>query len=181
MELNDAISRFGDYSSESNLALSEAKTKWMLVSTHQMSRAQSLDEYYPAVSCSGKLPERVTTAKILGVHMDEPLTWADHVTVLFSSCYVAFAVFPKLRNLTPYHVRQQLVESLVKSKLDYRCICLLSPSRIPNETAAKSSNNFLDKMRERHWLNLGEVPVKHHGYPYYWQDDIRQQEDELLV
>ena len=167
MELNDAISRFGDYSSESNLALSEAKTKWMLVSTHQMSQAQSLDEYYPAVSCSGKLLERVTIAKILGVHMDEPLTWADHVTVLFSSCYAALAVFPKLRNLTPYHVRQQLVESLVKSKLDYRCICLLSPSRIPNETAAKSSNNFLDKMRERHWLNLGEVPVKHHGYPYY--------------
>ena len=151
MELNDAISRFGDYSSESNLALSEAKTKWMLVSTHQMSRAQWLDEYYPAVSCSGKLLERVTTAKILGVHMDEPLTW----------------VFLKLRNLAPYHVREQLVESLVMSKLDYRCICLLSPSRIPNETAAKSSNNFLDKMRERHWLNQGQVPVKHHGHPYH--------------
>ena len=86
MELNDAISRFGDYSSESNLALNEAKTKWMLVFTNQMSRAQSLDEYYPAVSCSGKLLERVTTAKILGVHMDEPLTWADHVTVRLSSC-----------------------------------------------------------------------------------------------
>ena len=138
----------------------------MLVSTHQMSRAQSLDEYYPAVSCSGKLLECVTTAKILGVHMDEPLTWADHVTVLLSSCYAALEVFPKLRNLSPYLVREQL-ESLVMSKLDYRCICLLSPFRIPNETAAKSSNNFLDKMRERHWLNLGHVPVKHHGHPYY--------------
>ena len=111
MKLNDAISRFGDYSSESNLALNEAKTKWMLVSTHQMSRAQSLDEYYPAVSCSGKLLECVTTAKILGVHMDEPLTWADHVTVLLSACYAALVVFPKLRNLTPYLVREQL-ESL---------------------------------------------------------------------
>ena len=112
MELNDAISRFGDYSSESNLALNEAKTKWMLVSTHHMSRAQSLDKYYPAVSCSGKLLEHVTTAKILGVHMDEPLTWADHATVLLSSCYAALAVFPKLRNLAPYHVHEQLVESL---------------------------------------------------------------------
>ena len=83
--------------------------------------------------------------------MDEPLTW----------------VFLKLRNLAPYHVREQLVESLVMSKLDYRCICLLSPSRIPNETAAKSSNNFLDKMRERHWLNQGQVPVKHHDHPYH--------------
>ena len=39
MELNDAISRFGDYSSESNLAWNEAKAKRMLVSTHQMSQA----------------------------------------------------------------------------------------------------------------------------------------------
>ena len=39
MELNDAISRFGDYSSESNLTWNEAKAK-QLVSTHQMSRAR---------------------------------------------------------------------------------------------------------------------------------------------
>ena len=114
----------------------------MLVSTHQMSRAQSLNNYYPAVSCSGKLLEHVTTGKILGVHIDEHLTWAAHVTVLLSSCYAALAVFPKLHNLALYHVRKQLVESLVMSKLDYRCYCLLSPSRIPNEMAAKSSNNF---------------------------------------
>ena len=44
--------------------------------------------------------------------MDEPLTWADHVTVLLSSCYAALAVFPKLRNLAPYNVHEQLVESL---------------------------------------------------------------------
>ena len=37
MKLNDAISCLGEYSSESNLALNESKTKWMLASTHQMS------------------------------------------------------------------------------------------------------------------------------------------------
>ena len=56
VELNDAISRLGDHSSESNLALNEAKTKWMLVSTRQMSLAHALHDYYPAVSCyNGKL------------------------------------------------------------------------------------------------------------------------------
>ena len=34
----------------------------MLVSTRQMSRAHALHDYYPAVSCNGKLLERVTTA-----------------------------------------------------------------------------------------------------------------------
>ena len=76
-----------DYSFKSNLALNEAKKKWMLVSTHQMSRAHALHDYYPAVSCNGKLLESVTTAKILGVHTDEHLTWSDHVTALLSSCF----------------------------------------------------------------------------------------------
>ena len=34
LKTKDGISRLGDYSSESNLALNEAKTKWMLASTH---------------------------------------------------------------------------------------------------------------------------------------------------
>ena len=94
----------------------------MLVSTRLMSRAHALQDYYPLISCNGKLLERVTTAKILGVHMDEHLTWADHITALLTSCYAALAVLRKLCNLVPYHVRKQLVESLVLSKLDYGCV-----------------------------------------------------------
>ena len=106
LSTNDAISRLGEYSSESNLALNESKTKWMymLVSTRQMSRAHALQDYYPLISCNGKLLERVTTAKILGVQMDEHLAWADHITALLTSCYAALAVLRKLRNLAPYHV-----------------------------------------------------------------------------
>ena len=98
----------------------------MLVSTQQRSLAHALHDYYPAVSCNGKLLECVTTAKILGVHMDEHLTWPDHVTALLSSCYAALAVLRKLRNLAPYHVRKQLVKSLVMSKLDYGCVVFYS-------------------------------------------------------
>ena len=114
----------------------------MLISTRQMSRAHASHDYYPAVSCNGKLLERVTTAKILGVHMDEHLTWADHVTALLSSCYTVLAVLRRLRNLAPYHIRKHLVESLVMSKLDYGCVVFSPPSRIPNEMPAKSSNNM---------------------------------------
>ena len=113
----------------------------MLVSTRQMSRAHALHDYYPAVSCNGKLLERVTTAKILGVHMDEHLTWVDHVTTLLSSCYAALAVRRKRRNLAqPCSQAVSGVISDVKTGLRVRR--LLSPSRIPNEMAAKSSNNM---------------------------------------
>ena len=84
--------------------------------------AHALQDHYPLISCNGKPLERVTTTKILGVHMDEHLTWSDHTTALLTSCYAALAVLRKLRNLAPYHVRKQLVESLVLSKLDYGCV-----------------------------------------------------------
>ena len=51
------------------------------------------------MSCNGKLLERVTIAKILGVHIDEHLTWVDHVTTPLSSSYAALAVRRKRRNL----------------------------------------------------------------------------------
>ena len=139
VELNDAISRLGDYSSESNIALNEAKTNKDV--RRQMSRAHALHDYYPAVSCNGKLLERVTTAKILGVHMDEHLTWVDHVTALLSSCYAALAVRRKRRNLAQQC--SQAVSGVISDvKTGLRVRRLLSHSRIPNEMAAKSSKNI---------------------------------------
>lgn len=73
----------------------------MLVFTRQMSRAHALQDYYPLMSCNGKLLERVATAKILRVHMGEHVTWADHIAALLTSCYAALAVLRKLRNLAP--------------------------------------------------------------------------------
>ena len=42
-DINHNLNRLGEYSNESNLALNAAKTKWMLVSTSQRSRYNSLD------------------------------------------------------------------------------------------------------------------------------------------
>ena len=190
MELNDAISRLGDYSSESNLALNEAKTKWMLVSTRQMSRAQSLHDYYPAVSCNGKLLERVATAKILGVHMDEHLTWADHMTALLSSSYAALAVLRKLRNLAPYHARKQFVESLVMSKLDFGCVVfyplpeyqMKRLQRVQSTCAGYVLGRYavLEDLQKLNWLqvikrrDLALLKIAHKAlYDDVWPDYLR--------
>ena len=57
--------------------------------------------------------ERVTSTKLLGVHMQEHLTWNIHINELVTSCYGALAVLKKLRNLAPFPVKKQLVESLI--------------------------------------------------------------------
>ncbi len=118
-ELNNTITRLEDYSSNSNLALNNSKTKWMLISTKQMSRVNNLDEYSGEIICNAKALERVTSMKILGMTFDEHLNWGEHITSLLSSCYSVLAVLRKLKNLAPYFVRKQLVETLIISKLDY--------------------------------------------------------------
>ena len=129
-----------------NFALNEAKTKWMLVSTLQMSGADALQDYFPAVSCNGKLLERVTTATILGFHRDKYLTRVDHVTVLLSSWYAALAVLRKWHNLAPYHVciyAKQFNSGVISDvKTGLRVGHLVSPPRLSNEMTAKSSNNM---------------------------------------
>ena len=73
--------------------------------------------------------------------MDELLTWVDHKTAVLSSSYAALAVRRKRRNLAqPCSQAVSGVISVVKTGLWVRR--LLSPSRIPNEMAAKSSNNM---------------------------------------
>ncbi|XP_074638907.1 uncharacterized protein LOC141897282 [Acropora palmata] len=117
--MNRAIFRLGKYSSDSNLALNEHKTKWMPLSTKQMARVHSLQKASINISCNGESLERMTSTKLLGVHMQDHLTWNIHINELVTSSYGALAVLKKLRNLASFRVKKQLAESLILSKLDY--------------------------------------------------------------
>ena len=78
--LNDAIARLESYSTDSNLALNAKKTKWMLLSTTQMSRVHRLDSCTLNVNCKGDPLERIQCAKLLGLHLDQHLIWNEHIT-----------------------------------------------------------------------------------------------------
>ena len=116
--LNDAIVRLENYSTDSNLTLNAKKTKWILLSTTQMSRVHSLDSYTLNVNCKGDPLERVQSTTLLGLHLDQPLTWNEHITKTLASCYGTLAVLRKLKYMAPYHVRKRLVIS----KLDYASV-----------------------------------------------------------
>ena len=118
-DMNRAIPQLGKYSSDSNLALNECNTKWMLLFTKQMARVHSVQTASVNISCNGESLERVTRTKLLDVHMHEHLTWDIYINELVTSCYGALAVLKKLRSLAPFRMKKQLDESLILSKLDY--------------------------------------------------------------
>ena len=117
--LHGVLSRLGDYSESSNLALNCSKTKWMLISTPQMARVHNLDVCSVPVACREISLERITCTKLLSVQLDQNLKWNDHVKSLLTSCYGTLSILRKLKNLAPFYVRKNLAESLVIGKLDY--------------------------------------------------------------
>ena len=94
--LNDAIANPENYSTDSNLALNAKKTKWMLLSTTQMSRLHSLDSCSLNVNGKGDPLERVQSTKLLGLHLKQHMTWNEHITKTLAPCYGTLAV---LRNV----------------------------------------------------------------------------------
>ena len=64
----------------------------MLLSTKQMGRVHSLHTASVDISCNGENLERVTHTKLLGVHVNEHLTWNIHINELVTSCYGALAM-----------------------------------------------------------------------------------------
>lgn len=93
----------------------------MLISTPQMARYHSLKERDLRIVCGDSALKRISCTKLLGVHMDQHLSWNTHVDSLLSSSYGTLSVLRKLKNLAPFLVRKHLAESLVLSHLNYAC------------------------------------------------------------
>ena len=159
------MTRLENYSMETNLALNEGKTKWMLFSTRKMSQVHELHASDVEISCNGSTLERCTKQKLLGVKFDEHLTWNEHITSLIASCYSALSIVKKLRNLAPFHVRKMLMETLILSRLDYSCtvfyplpLCQLKRlQRVQNVCAGYVYGRYA---KEVDCLSLGWLPLK---------------------
>ena len=111
-----------DWSLECNLAPSPKKTKVMMPSSAQMSRAHGLETCSLNLTVNGKRLKRVPNFRLLGTQVNQHLNWKEEINSKISSCYTTLAVIRKLKHLTPVHVRKQLAECLILSKIDYNDI-----------------------------------------------------------
>ena len=94
----------------------------MLFSTQQLALVHKLDEYPINLHTNSAKLERIKTTRLLGTEIDENLKWNDDILSKISKCYNTLAVIKKLKNLTPFHARKRLAESLVLSLIDFNDI-----------------------------------------------------------
>ena len=120
--IQDALNKLSDWSLECNLALNSKNTKVMILSSAQLSMAHGLETSSLDLTVDGKRLERVSNFRLLGSHVNQHLNWKDEINLKISSCYAKLPLIRKLKHLTPFHVRKQLAECLILSKIDYNDI-----------------------------------------------------------
>ena len=128
--VNKQLSEMQHWSTINNLSYNQGKTKCMLLSSTKMCQFHNLDEYKVNINHIGKSIEQVKVIKLLGVLIDEHLTFENYVNEMISSCYKKLFVLRKLKKFAPRHVRKQLAEALVLSKLDYCNVLLFNITQI---------------------------------------------------
>ena len=118
-DLNESLTKLGSWSKDSNLALNPNKTKFMVLSTQQMSSHHKLADCALNLTVGDNSLKRVESTKLLGVNIHSNLKWDDRIKHLAASCYGTLATLKKVKNFTNYKLRKHLAESLVLSRLDF--------------------------------------------------------------
>ena len=96
----------------------------MIFSTRQTSRYYHLDnaDTYAIVLNGNEAEnriERTDSMKILGMKVDQHLTWEEHVANVIKSSYDMLRSIKLLKRYTPYKLGKTLAEALILSKIDY--------------------------------------------------------------
>ncbi|KAL9974154.1 hypothetical protein ACROYT_G011160 [Oculina patagonica] len=166
-ELSVNVGKLEAWSREANLVINPSKTKLMLLSTPQLSKVHSLDTAKFDITISNTPLDRVTTTKLLGSHIHEHLNWEGNVRQVAASCYATLTTLRKLKNILPFHIKKNLAQALVLSKLYYNDIVYHSLpdylmkrlQRVQKATASfvlgrfASSDDILTKLK---WLPVKE-------------------------
>ena len=87
-DLNESLTKLGSWSKDSNLALNPNKTKFMVLSTQQMSSHHKLVDRALNFTVGDNSLERVESTKLLGVNIHSNLKWNKH---LAASCHGTLA------------------------------------------------------------------------------------------
>ena len=122
MSMQATLEKLEKWSDHSNLVMNPEKTKTMLISTVQMSKAHSSTNADLNLKINGTTLERVNSAKLLGTILHEHLKWEENVKSVAKSCYGTLATLRKLKNVLPFHIKKSVVLSLVLSKLYFNDI-----------------------------------------------------------
>ena len=102
--LQNSIHELVKWTELNHMSLHPGKTTWMLVTTRQ--KRQNLTVSLPAIRMHNQVIEETTTHKVLGVIIDNNLSWSPHITYLCKVISSKVFQLPKVKLFLNFHARK---------------------------------------------------------------------------
>ena len=115
--LQDDINKIADWTSENRMVLNATKTKSLLVTGKRLEK-KALDKDLK-ISCNGTEIEQVTSQKLLGVKLDSPLSFTEHIDGVCKKVSQRIAVLKKIKRNLPLAERKLYFNALIKPIILY--------------------------------------------------------------
>lgn len=136
-KINEDLSLIASWCCHNHLLINPDKTKLLVMGTRQM--LQKLPHFY--ITLLGKEITPVTSARDLGIQMDETLSYNEHVTKITSTCMASLCQINRIKHLLDPSTLESVITSLVFSKL-YFCSTVWSNTSKTNVGKLQKIQNF---------------------------------------
>ena len=162
--LNHDLSSVYEWLSANKLTLNMTKTEFILIASRQ--KLSQFTES-PSLTINENAIEQVTSAKSLGVYVDQNINWECHIENISKKIACAIGAIKRIRHLTPFNVLIKVYHSPIQPHFDYcsvvweNCNKDLSEKlqRLQNraariQTSASYDSNLDDLFRALGWRRL---------------------------
>eukprot|EP00745_Piridium_sociabile_P034328 TRINITY_DN58_c0_g2_i8.p1 TRINITY_DN58_c0_g2~~TRINITY_DN58_c0_g2_i8.p1 ORF type:complete len:234 (+),score=14.11 TRINITY_DN58_c0_g2_i8:324-1025(+) len=99
------------------MAIHPQKTKFMLITTRQ--KRQNLRLKLPPININNQIIDEVNDHKVLGVTVDNNLSWSEHVSVLSKNISQKVYQLSKIKHYLDLHSRKLFFLAYIQSSIDY--------------------------------------------------------------
>ena len=136
-ELQSDFSVAISWSKQNKLPINYDKTKYMVLG----SKKRVQDEYQLVLRTETHTIDKVSTQKLLGIFIDDHLSWNSHIDHLCSTLSSRISLLRQISAYVPQNIQKVYYQSYISPLLDYGC----------NTWGTTSSSNIerLSKLQKR--------------------------------
>ena len=121
-QLNRDMQRLSNWASKWMMSFNPTKTKFMVISNNHQ-------ENYPVVTMNGINLERVHTFPQSGLHLNDQMSWSDHIDKHISKASKKIGLIWKLSSSVPRFAVENIYTAYIRPQLEYANIVYANCTR----------------------------------------------------
>ena len=164
--LQENINHLNTWSELNHMSLNEKKTKYMIITTRQ--KRQNLTRVTPTINIGDKQLDEVQIHKVLGITLDNNLTWSSQIRNLCKTVSQKVFQLSKIKHFLDLESRKHFYYAHIQSCMDYASTLFdtcsastLKPLTRLHKRAIKTILLKSSSLESSDYTNLGILPMSH--------------------